>query len=220
MKLYNQSKNKIENIKVHRDENGSHYVDKLSVEQLNQLGLYPVEYTGVPSRRYYTYNKTEGIVGTKYVIGYTQVDKPIEQVREAMLKDLSEAFEGYIKRPRIITELGYPIDGSRTDLENFEIGKEFNFPTIKDADGVDHVANVGDYDTIIQAIKLKGISLYQAKWAKEGEINSLLTVADCILYEATPYNYTITAEDVANALESTLTVGQIVTRYTNNVKEW
>jgi len=220
MKLYNSNIDRIEQLQIIHTEDSTLYVDKIAEEQLNELGYYKVEYQGQPSRRYYSAVENRGIVGNKFIIGYTATEKPISEVREAMLIDLKEAFSGYSERPKVDTGLGYFVDGGRNDLTNFQIGKEFGFPAVKDANGDMQPITVEQYDTIITAIKAKGVSLYQVKWSKEDEIKALETVADCILYEATPYDYTVTQEDVDNDIDGTLTVGQILTRYKNKVKEW
>jgi len=48
-------------------------------------------------------------------------------------------------------------------------------------------------------------------------INNLSTIDECILFESTPYEYTITEEDV---LENGLVVGDVVTKYKNNCTDW
>jgi len=54
----------------------------------------------------------------------------------------------------------------------------------------------------------------------EVAIDSLNTIDDIILYEATPYEYTYTEEDIAEDIDSNIKVGDTVTRYKNNLKDW
>lgn len=220
MKLYNQNKDKIEDLKVIEGPNGETlYVNKLSDEVLNSLGYFRIQYESYPNRRYYKVgNETRQVVGNMYVIGYEAVDRPVEEVKELMFKDLKEAFVGYSTRPRIDTGLGFFVDGSRDDLENFKIGQEFLIPFVKDADGIMRPVTSADYDVIIQKIKETGISGYNMKWTKEEEINAFTTVSECELYENTPYDVEEPVLD-ETTLEPT---GEsiIVTKYKNNVKEW
>lgn len=137
-----------------------------------------------------------------------------------MFKDLKATFLTNIERPTVDTGLGYTIDGGRSDLGNFEVGKEFGVPFIKGSDGVNHPATASDYDACILAIKSKGMELYSIKWGKEEEIKAFTTLGQCIDYEATAYDYTVTEEDVSNDIDGNLTVGQVLTKYKNNVKEW
>ena len=69
---------------------------------------------------------------------------------------------------------------------------------------------------IITAVRANGLSLYQTKWAKETQIDALADIEACKIYEATPYEYTITQADVMIGGE----VGDVVTRTKNNVMEW
>lgn len=220
MQLYNHNIEQVGWYKTIDTKDGILYPSKLTEEELNSYEYYFIERTSPPNRRYYTYEKSSSLVGNKYIEGYISTDKAIETVQEAMLQDLKAVFENKEERPKVDTSLGYIVDGGRKDLENFQIGKEVGFPGVKDANGDTHPVSAEDYDVIILAIKSYGMSLYQQKWAKEVEIKALTTVQECIDYEYEPYEYTITQEDVANAPEGSLEVGQIITRYRNNVKEW
>ena len=104
--------------------------------------------------------------------------KTLDQLKADKIQALSDSFNAKSIRPRVDTGLGYFVDGSYTDLENFKIGQEFALPTIKDADGNSHPASASDYDQVILAIKQHGISLYQWKWAKEQEIAACATEAE------------------------------------------
>jgi hypothetical protein len=220
MKLYNQNTNKIENSKTITTLDGTMYVDRLTEKQLNDYDYYKIEYQSPPNRRYYTSVKSSSLVGNKYVVGYTKTERPLDEVKKSMLKDLSKVYKEKQIRPRVTTSLGFDVDGGYNDIVNFEIGKKFALPQIKDADNIKHDATSADYDTIINEIQMNGISLFNTKDTKESEINALATIAECEKYENEPYDYTITAEDVANDIDGTLVLGQAVTRYRNNVKDW
>jgi len=49
-------------------------------------------------------------------------------------------------------------------------------------------------------------------------IKAFTTVDECILYERTPYDYVVTADDIV--IDNDLVVGDVVTRYKNNVIDW
>lgn len=218
MRLYNQNIDKIQEYKTISTIDGTFYVDKVTEEQLNSYGYFKVEFQSQPNRRYYTHTEQNGIVNGKYVVGYNVVERPIGELQDVMLRDLKEAHDKYSIRPRVDTGLGYFVDGSRIDKENFEVGKELNLPKVKDADNNWHDVTSSDYDTILLAIKQNGVNLWYTKNTKEEEIKALPTVADCILYEATPYNAMVDIIDEATGLPT----GQqeLKTFYKNNVKEW
>jgi len=81
-------------------------------------------------------------------------------------------------RPIVDTGLGFSVDGGYRDLQNFEAGKALGFNTIKDSDGVKHTISSEDWDTIINAIRTKGIEIYQEKWAYEDAVNAANTVEE------------------------------------------
>lgn len=83
-----------------------------------------------------------------------------------------------------------------------------------------YIRNLKGRKTVPVVVQNEVDSIYSQQDTKETAINALGSVADCILYEKQPYDYTITAEDVANDLTGTLVEGTIVTRYRNNVTDW
>ena len=216
MKLYNQNTNRIENIKTILTP-GIKYTNKLTKEELNNLGYYLLKYESKPNKRYYNYETKTEIQEGYYVTSYTPVNKPIDEVKTLMQKELKKAFLEYAKRPQVDTSLGYSVQAGRNDLENFGIGKEFGIDAVRDINNEMHLVTQEDYNTIILAIKQKGILLYQTKWSKELEINEFETIQDCILYEATPYEV---QEEITNEMGEPTGETHIVTRYKNNTKEW
>lgn len=220
MKLYNNNIDRVEVYRTILTQDGTLYPNKLTEEQLNSYGYYFIELSSPPNRRYYTYTETKKLVGNKYKNVFTTTDRPLTEVQEVMLKDLSEVYSQKKVRPRVPTSLGFDVDGGYNDIVNFQIGKEFGLMQIKDADNIKHNIISADYDTIINDIKLNGINLFSQKDIKEQEIMALTTTAECEAYENEPYDYTVTQEDVDNDIDGTLTVGQVITRYRNNVKEW
>lgn len=219
MKVYNQQQDKITELpSVISTEQGIKYLNKLSWEELNILGYYKINYETKPDRKYYTFTETRGIVNNIYSISYDSVDKPIEEVKSRMLKDLSEVYKEYKTRPRVDTGLGFDVDGGYDDIKNFEIGKKYALPEVKDADNNKHAVSIEDYDDILSAIELNGISLFNTKDTKEQEINALSTIDECILYEATPYEEEVDVVDEMTGEPTGET--QVVTKYKNNIKEW
>lgn len=220
MKLYNQNIDKVEECKVIEGSNGETiYANKVSAEVLASLGFFHLQYEPYPNRRYYkAASETRTVIDNKFVIGYVTEDRPLDEIKQAMLADLKETFVNFSKRPVVDTGLGFSVDGGYFDKINFEIGKKKGLPMIKGADNLWYDVVDADYDTIINAIEDYGILLWQTKNAKEQEIANLTTVADCVLYESTPYE---AIEDVLD--EVTLQpIGEtkVVTKYKNNVKEW
>jgi len=223
MKLYNQNTDKIENIK-YIDNNGIKYINNLTDVELNSYGYYKLEYSSVPNTRYYNAEKTSELIEGVYKISYIQTDKPIEEIKIKMRKDLKEAFIGYAERPSVDTGLGFSVDGGIIDVKNFEIGRKYVLPQVKAADGIFYDVTDENYIAIISAIELNGITLYQTKWGKELYINSIDNIGDCILYEATPYEAQQRIEDDFTGEPILDGEGneqfETVTRYKNNIKEW
>lgn len=204
MKLYNKNIDSVQNI-LYFDNNGIKYVDKLTEVELNTFGYYFVEGDQHYSR--FSNSAPSGsLVFNKYIITYNQIDKPLEEVKQLMLMDLKDTFLMNSERPKVTVTLEstqvIEVDGGREDIKNFEIGKKYSLPQVKATNGIFYDLTLTDYDTIINAIELNGITLYQTKWNKENEINNLLDVTACALYEATPYDDNGTI------------------KYKNNVKEW
>ena len=219
MKVYDQNIDKVTELPwVISTNDGTLYTSKLADEQLPEYGYYKIEYQSKPNRKYYNSEETKGIVDNKYVISYNSIAKPIEEVKDRMLKDLSEVYKEKKLRPIVDTGLGFSVDGGYSDLQNFIVGKEFELPEVKDTYGEKHSVTLADYDTIITTIKQNGINLFVLKDTKEQEIKALTTIEDCILYEATPYEETIDVIDEATGEPTGET--QVVTKYKNNVREW
>lgn len=219
MKKYNINTDKIEELpSVVQTDSGSMYTNKMSNEALITEGYYPIAYGSIPNRRYYTYTESKSLMDNVYTITYTPVERNITEVQALMLSDLSTAYAGYTKRPRVDSGIGFFVDGGRDDLLNFQIGQKHSIMTVRDADNIDHVITAADYVTIITAMEAAGIAAMQLKWFKGVEIGSMLTVADCVLYEATPYQATVDILDPITFLPTGGT--EVVTKYKNNVKEW
>ena len=158
--------------------------------KLATVGIKPYREVQVDSKYYWQGALTKVDNGTEVVGTYEAIPRDIEALKEAMKSKVSIAFKALANKPRVDTGLGYYVDGGRDNLGDFEVGKEYNLPQVKDADGNFHAINAGDYDTIIGAIKSNGLALYQEKWAKEAEIDALTTLDAIIAYEATPYTLT------------------------------
>ena len=103
----------------------------------------------------------------------------------AKLAELKAHFLTVSERPRVATTLGWPVDGNYNDLANFQIGKDLGLLAVKDADGVTRSIVIDDYDVILLAIKVRGLSLLQVKWTHEASIAALNTAATISAYDVT-----------------------------------
>ena len=93
--------------------------------------------------------------------------------------NIKDEFEQEILRPTIyIASLDAYIDGGRTDLANYEIGKKHNITFIKDADGGVHPATTETYDEVINTIEQTGLYYYQKKWELEATIDACTTIEE------------------------------------------
>lgn len=217
MKLYNQNNDKIEDIEYF-DKDGIKYISKMSEEELNSYGYFKLKYKTRPSSRYYTYTENVGLIGNLFTFDYIRDNKPLDDVKKLMLQDLKETLVKVSEKPIVDTGLGFSVDGGRIDVKNFEIGKKYNLPMVKAADNNFYPVTQEDYDTIISAIELNGIMVYQRKWEIEQEIAGLTSVAECERFENEPYEVTEEIIDYETGQPTGET--QVVTKYKNNVKEW
>lgn len=175
-------------------------------EFLKANGIKPYYEEPIDSRYYWQGAKTITETDTEVVASYEAIPRLIDdrlevnedgspmldeegnQVVTKGLKDRlkqknSQEFKNKMQRPRVATGLGFDVDGSYQDLQNFIVGKEFGVLDVKDADGNVHTIAIEDYDTIVNAIKAKGLELYKAKWVAEAEIDALTTMEEIIAWE-------------------------------------
>lgn len=110
--------------------------------------------------------------GEKVLVENKTVPKSKEYGVEEKLKELRNLFEQVSKRPVVDTGLGFSVDGSQTDLKNFEVGRKHGLTQVKGSDNLIYDVQPEDLDTIIEAIELNGLALYGKKWAKEAEIQA------------------------------------------------
>ena len=218
MKLYNQNTNRVVTTKTVTTDKGIFYVNKLTDEQLNTLGYYKLKYENQPSRRYYTSEVTTAIVNGVYTTSYRAVDKEISTVKAAMIKDLFETAEILLDTAEIDTTLGFKVKAARKDLDTYERGSKRNVLDVRDVNFKKYTITKQELDSIVNAVETNGILLLQTKGIKFDEIDAFTTVAECILYEATPYE--VEEEIIDEMGEPTGEGTHTVTRYKNNVKEW
>ena len=216
MRLYNSTTQKIEELKTITIDGVLAYVDKLSNVKLVVQGYYRVAYDAKPDSRYYNYSESGSIDGEFYTTHYTAIEKELDEVKARMKADVKGVFEAKGLKPVVDTRLGFSVDGGRGNLQDFESGLAMGVLTVRANDNTMHEVTVEQMQGIINAIRANGLSLYQTKWTKEAQIDALADVEACKLYEATPYEYTLTQADVMMGGE----VGDVVTRTKNNVMEW
>ena len=216
MRLYNSTTQKIEELKTITIDGVLVYVDKLSNAELVAYGYYRVAYDAKPDARYYNYSESGSIDGEFYTTHYAAIEKKLDEVKARMKAELKGVFEAKGLKPIVDTGLGFSVDGGRGNLQDFESGLAMGVLSVRASDNTMHEVTVPQMESIITAIRANGLSLYQIKWTKEAQIDALADVEACKLYEATPYEYTLTQADVMMGGE----VGDVVTRYKNNVMEW
>ena len=220
--MYNLAQDKI--VELPRQlviANGSTVLtSSLTEAELNAEGYYKVQYNSQPNRRYYTSVESKLLVGNAYTATYTPVDKPLADVKVLLKSSIKERFLDKEANPIVDTGLGFSVNGGRKNIEDFKVGQKYSFPSVKASDNIFYPITNTDYDTIVTALEMNGILLYQTKWAKEAEVEALLTVADCELYEATPYDYVVTQADVDADITNTLVLGDVQVRYTNQCRDW
>lgn len=214
MKLYNLELDKIENIKTINTDDGVRYVNKLTTSELVVQGYYPIEYTTIPNRRYYTYTVVKSIINDVYTVTYSPIERPLATVIGLMEKDLRETYyKTYLELPRIDTGLGYDVWGSLESVEELRMWKDYAYTEIIDADDNTQTVDGTSYTAIADAIKTYRRLVYDRRKVKVSEVHTLVDVDACILYEATPYGCP------ELDLEGNPT-GGTTTCYRNLVKDW
>lgn len=226
--MYNQTKDKIETLPIQLIVvNGTTVLtSSLTEAGLNVEGYYKVEYGSRPNRRYYTYAESKLLVGNIYKVTYVAIDRPLREVKDSLLASLKDT--KIIKqdgRPAVNTGLGFSVDGGYRDLQNLEAAKSLGLLFVLDTEGAQHDILASEWDLIINAVKLNGLGIIQANQTKKIAIEALLSINECILYEATPYTVqelqweniekTIPLLDVNN-----VQIELTVTKYKNNCTEW
>ena len=220
MKLYDKNTQKIGNYKTIITVDGTLYPSKLSEIQRNLYGFYNVELISPPNRRYYTFTESKGLVENKYKNSFTVEDKNINEVKKNMLEDLFNTGIEYEESASVDTGLGFIVDASPRGMSAFALGAKKSITKVRDNNFMPHNVSVPQVNDILTSIEDNLMAIFNTKEDKFDTILTLTTVAECEAYENEPYNYVITAEDVVNDIEDTLTEGQIVIRHRNNVKEW
>lgn len=194
---------------------------KYSEAELNAIGVFTITEDSIPNRRYYTYN--EVLDTTTAHITRTPIEKPVADVQALLLRDLEYVANGKFDA----TTAGYTAGemSSWGELEADAIAHQttpltsgilFDEATIAGIT-VDELAN----RVLTNAAAFKQAKAYISgiRKKKSLEIQALATIDDYILYEATPYEYTYTADD-QEVIDGLKSAGDIITRYKNNVKEW
>jgi len=101
--------------------------------------------------------------------------------------------------------LGFSVDGSKKDIEAFEAGKIVGLPYVVDSEGtVRDVDPTTDYDTIIKAIMVSKLVLWQRSRTIKQEILDLTSVDECIAYEHTEIQVPMTIPDIETFDKTTL----------------
>jgi hypothetical protein len=223
MKIFNNNTGKIENLpKLIKINNVNKYSNKLTEEELNSVGYYKIFKSIQPDKRYCTFKEIGSVSDGKYNISYETTPRDVEQVKTTMLKTLSESYGKFMERPNVNTSLGFTVNGGRSDIFNFEDGKLFNLPQVKDISGVWHDVEPEDYDTIVTEIKQNGLDMYSEKWSREQEIMSMTTLDECINFEHFPYTIEVLVTDETGEAildENGNEQYEIITKYKNKCKE-
>lgn len=214
MRIYNNITEQIENKKYIETIDGIMYPDKISESELNSYGYYMIVVEDDIKTEYQNSTEVTGLILNKWTTYYTYTDKIIDDIKLDIYTEMKASFDAISSRPNVDVyldgSLAFVVNGGRDDVTNFEVGKKYALPQVKDINGVFHYIVLADYDTIIDAIQLYGISLYQKKWVKEESILSFTTIQECSIFKNEPVDindvYTTTEADIV--------------RYRNNITEW
>lgn len=108
---------------------------------------------------------TDGYVKSDYVlVDRAFADTDMSAVLNEKLGMLKQRFEAASKRPKVDTGLGFTVDGSHADLQNFKLGQALGLLSVVDSEGVLQVITIEDYATVITAIQVTQLTLMQTNW--------------------------------------------------------
>jgi len=217
MRLYDSETKTVKEVKTFVKDGVLLYADKLTNVQLVESGYYRVAYNSKPDARYFTYTEEGVVEGEFYTTSYVPVPKPLDDVKVRMKVELKAEFEKRGMKPIVDTGLGFSVDGGRANLQDFESGLALGVLMVRASDNTMHEVTIEQMQGILTAIQANGLSLYQTKWSKEAEIDALVDIEACKLYEATPYEKEV--DEMGADMQPT---GNKVmtTLYKNNVVEW
>ena len=97
-------------------------------------------------------------------------------VKLELLKKNTKALQA--SRPIVDTSLGFSVDGGYQDLQNLEGAKALGLTFVVDSNNVNQTITTGDWDTILNAIRINGLNVLQSKWDKEVLIEAAISVAE------------------------------------------
>lgn len=218
MKLYNIITNEIENIRGLEINGILVNISSVAEHVLNKRGYYSIVFNSLPDTRYYSYVRSESLIGIKYTISYAAVEKSLEEVIARMLKTLRKKYEDVSLRPKVDTGLGYFVYGGSDDINELIIWKDYAETEIFDAYGNIQSVTGASYTAIASAIKNNRQRLFREAKTKVSEIKALASIDECITYEHSPYD---TVEEIVDDFgEPTGEGTHTVTRYINNVLDW
>jgi hypothetical protein len=104
------------------------------------------------------------------------IEETIEGLKDKKKDEIKQAYLAEVNaRPRVETSLGFAVDGSRSDLENFKDGKELGLLEVRDADNNTQAINETHWDIIISAVRQNGLAILQKKWALQDQIDGVTT---------------------------------------------
>lgn len=226
MKLYNITTGRIGNFKSIKTDGGTMYPSKLTDEILNSYGYYRLKYESMPNSRYYNAEPTSGVVGAEYVVGYTAVEKPLEELIGRMKSELTELAKDKLQKATekyANAEMAGWETLEQEALVFIDTGTIETSKILKqEADSCGQTYEELSLEVLGNAEGLRQLRNYVVanRYNRKKAIEAFTTVQECIDYEAEPYEYTVTEEDVSGDIDGNLTVGQVQTRYRNNVREW
>lgn len=125
-------------------------------------------------------NRSEfnALTGETTVYDIELQDKTLDEHKVDKKNTIKQAFINESIKPIVNTGLGFSVDGGYQNKTDFETGKKYSFPQVRASDNTMHNVTLADYDTIISAIEMNGISLYQKKWQLEAQIDACTAVAE------------------------------------------
>jgi len=126
----------------------------------------------------------DGYVKSDYVlVDRSFADTDMVAILNEKLGTLKQRFEIAANRPKVDTGLGFFVDGSHADLQNFKLGQDLGLLSMIDSEGTLQVITIEDYATVITAIQVAQLTLMQTNWDAKAllqavDLESLIAIAE------------------------------------------
>ncbi len=216
MKLYNIEKDKIEIVKSVVFNGARYSVEAISKDDLFEAGYCKIDFKSRPNSRYYNYTQTASVIDKVYVIDYLGESKTLIEIKDRMTKDLAQVAKNKFE---VNTQKYHSAEMSHFDRLYRQSCDYLDTGRISTLMQSECDITRQSVDSFVAIVMAKSVFLDSQKAyisgtrkVKEIEIEALIDIDACILYEATPHTEDVEDVETGEMVETTL--------YRNNITHW